>query len=195
MKPVPSDETSVSGMYPTIAADPYWAAHQMHMDRYQSYVNNFRRAITPYLRGGIGLMTRVIPVRDGSGIVSFRFGKDLPNIDMYSTTKIDIDDALREAHTRPAAHVPTIAGSFDDAGLGFHETPGAFSTPWEDPPLASKVDSRQWHRFEREVRALEPEQTAFLLAPDVIVIAKSKDASSAWGDEAAKEDVGAILRK
>jgi len=66
----------------------------MDKKKYQNYINNFRRRLTPYLKPGIGLTCNIYPSQDGGGILEFVMGKAVENDDTYKEISNSIGTAL-----------------------------------------------------------------------------------------------------
>jgi hypothetical protein len=49
----------------------------------QTYINNFRRYLAPYLKPGIGLHCTVHPSHAGGAVLEFRMGAQVENDDAY----------------------------------------------------------------------------------------------------------------
>lgn len=60
----------------------------------QTYVNNFRRRLSPYLKPGIGLSCNVHPAEEGGAILEFSFGPSLENDDDYQVASTTVSGAL-----------------------------------------------------------------------------------------------------
>jgi len=60
----------------------------------QSYINNFRRQISQYLRPGIGIECTAHPAQQGGGVLVFRFGIGVENIDDYKKATSSLSSAL-----------------------------------------------------------------------------------------------------
>jgi len=60
----------------------------------QTYVNNFRRRITPYLKPGIGLLCEINPADEGGAILEFSFAPSIENDDKYKTMSPSVSGAL-----------------------------------------------------------------------------------------------------
>lgn len=68
----------------------------MEKEKYQSYINNFRRRISPYLKQNIGIKCNVYPSKDGGGILEFTIGQNLENEDIYKDECESLGDALSQ---------------------------------------------------------------------------------------------------
>ncbi len=60
----------------------------------QTYVNNFRRRLSPHLKPGIGLSCNVHPAEEGGAILEFFLGTALENDDEYQVTSATVSGAL-----------------------------------------------------------------------------------------------------
>ena len=66
----------------------------------QSYINNFRRHLSPYLKPGIGLASKVFPAKSEGAILEFSLGPDVKNDDQYMPTEETVNAALRKIEQR-----------------------------------------------------------------------------------------------
>ena len=66
----------------------------------QGYVNNFRRHLSPYLKPGVGLACKVIPVKAEGAILDFSLGPDVKNEDQYLSTEDTVNAALKNIQQR-----------------------------------------------------------------------------------------------
>jgi hypothetical protein len=62
--------------------------------RIQTYINNFRRRLTPSLRPGIGLRCNVYPATSGGAVLVFRVGPNVENDDVYELASPTLGSAL-----------------------------------------------------------------------------------------------------
>lgn len=62
----------------------------------QSYINDFRRLLSRYLKPGIGLASTVYPAEADGAILEFTLGSDIRNDDEYRSTYKSVNDALPE---------------------------------------------------------------------------------------------------
>jgi len=60
----------------------------------QTYINNFRRRLAPFLRPGVGLKCLVHPVEVGGAILEFGIGPGIENDDVYQPQRQTIGRAL-----------------------------------------------------------------------------------------------------
>ncbi len=60
----------------------------------QTYVNNFRRRLSPHLKPGIGLSCYVHPAEEGGAILEFFLGPTLENDDKYQEVSTTVSGAL-----------------------------------------------------------------------------------------------------
>lgn len=68
----------------------------MNKNKYQTYINNFRRRLTPSLKPGIGLSCNIYPSSDGGGILEFIIGKAIENDDNYKPVSKNLGMALKK---------------------------------------------------------------------------------------------------
>lgn len=66
----------------------------MKKEKYQTYINNFRRRLTPSLKPGVGLSCNIYPVEDGGAILEFSLGKAFENDDIYKEVSKTLGAAL-----------------------------------------------------------------------------------------------------
>ncbi|MGY2295030.1 hypothetical protein ACW9H7_06080 [Pseudomonas yamanorum] len=66
----------------------------------QSYINNFRRKITPSLRPGVGVKCIVHPATTGGAILEFKFVKHGENEDHYKSNVQSLGKALATVNQR-----------------------------------------------------------------------------------------------
>lgn len=62
----------------------------------QSYINNFRRRISRYLKNGIGLQCTVYPSSAGGVLLVFQFGLASENDDEYKPVSSTLGSALSQ---------------------------------------------------------------------------------------------------
>lgn len=60
----------------------------------QTYINNFRRRLAPFLRPGLGLQCIVHPAVSGGAILEFRIGPSIENDDVHETPSPTLGRAL-----------------------------------------------------------------------------------------------------
>lgn len=72
----------------------------MNKDKYQTYINNFRRRLSPVLRPGVGLSCNVYPSVDGGAILEFSIGNASENDDKYMEVSSTIGGALTNIEQR-----------------------------------------------------------------------------------------------
>jgi len=60
----------------------------------QTYVNNFRRHLSPNLKPGVGVSCSVHPAEEGGAILEFSLGPSIENIDEYQETSATVSGAL-----------------------------------------------------------------------------------------------------
>ena len=61
----------------------------------QSYVNNFRRHISPYLKPGIGVTINIYPAREGGAVLEISMGQNITNDDQFKTVSLSANAALK----------------------------------------------------------------------------------------------------
>ena len=61
----------------------------------QMYVNNFRRALSPHLKSGVGVKSRIFPAEGEGAILEFEIGPELQNIDEYKDIASTVGIALK----------------------------------------------------------------------------------------------------
>jgi hypothetical protein len=64
--------------------------------KFQHYINNFRRWVTPTLRPGIGMQCFVRPTADEGAVLEFVFNENVENDDKYFPVTKTLNDALRQ---------------------------------------------------------------------------------------------------
>lgn len=72
----------------------------MNKNQIQSYINNFRRHITPFLRPGIGITCRIYPAKSGGAVLVFQLGTGLENDDLYQPESSSLGNALSKIEQR-----------------------------------------------------------------------------------------------
>jgi len=60
----------------------------------QTYVNNFRRRLSPHLKPGVGVSCSVHPAEEGGAIVEFSLGPSIENTDKYQNISTTVSGAL-----------------------------------------------------------------------------------------------------
>jgi hypothetical protein len=60
----------------------------------QQYINNFRRHFARYMRQGIGLACRVLPVISSGAILEFTIGPNISNSDAFEQPSETVNAAL-----------------------------------------------------------------------------------------------------
>ena len=60
----------------------------------QTYINNFRRLFSPYLKPGIGMRCIIYPAEQKGAILEFYLGPNEENNDIYLKTESSVNDAL-----------------------------------------------------------------------------------------------------
>lgn len=159
--------------------------------QYRAYVNNLRRALAPHLKSGIGLVARVLPTKDGAGVVTLAFGKELPNLDLYGSINQNLRESLKHVRDRS---VPYVADAYGDKLPYAGEiTFNRFNALQVD--LDERIAPEEWRHFENDAASLSENETAMLMAPHTVIIAKAMSEQRAWDEEAAKRDAKEILRK
>jgi hypothetical protein len=61
----------------------------------QSYINNFRRHLTPFLRPGIGVTVEVHPARQQGAILEIKLGPEVENDDEYLPDEDTVNAAIK----------------------------------------------------------------------------------------------------
>lgn len=61
----------------------------------QSYVNNFRRHIAPYLKPGIGLSFKIYPAQTEGAVLEVSIGQNIPNEDEFETVATSANAAVK----------------------------------------------------------------------------------------------------
>jgi len=80
----------------------------MDKNKYQKYINNFRRKLTPSLRPGVGLSCSIYPSKDGGAILEFRIGNASENDDEYKEVSESLGAAL--SHIEQSAFGGNLEG-------------------------------------------------------------------------------------
>ncbi|MDP8258934.1 MAG: hypothetical protein P9L90_05890 [Candidatus Aadella gelida] len=70
------------------------------LEKIQSYINNFRRHIAPYLKPGIGLSCKVYPVTSAGAILEFTIGPSKNNNDNFESLSETVNDVLERVPQR-----------------------------------------------------------------------------------------------
>lgn len=60
----------------------------------QTYVNNFRRRLSPHLKQGVGVSCNVHPAEEGGAILEFSLGPSIENTDEYHEISTTVSGAL-----------------------------------------------------------------------------------------------------
>ncbi len=60
----------------------------------QTYVNNFRRRLSPHLKPGVGVSCSVHPAEEGGAILEFSLGPSIENTDKYQEISTTVSGAL-----------------------------------------------------------------------------------------------------
>ena len=68
----------------------------MNKPQIQSYINNFRRRLAPFLRPGIGVQCSIYPATPGGAILAFKLGPAVENDDVYEPTSASLGKALSQ---------------------------------------------------------------------------------------------------
>lgn len=66
----------------------------------QSYINNFRRHLSPYLKPNIGLSCNVYPAESDGAILEFTIGPGVVNVDNFNVNEATVNDALTKIPQR-----------------------------------------------------------------------------------------------
>jgi hypothetical protein len=61
----------------------------------QSYVNNFRRHMSPYLKPGIGLSFKIHPAQEEGAVLEVSIGQNIPNEDHFESLTTSANAALK----------------------------------------------------------------------------------------------------
>jgi hypothetical protein len=61
----------------------------------QSYINNFRRHISRFLKPGVGLSCKVYPAKGEGAVVEFTLGPNVPNEDKFDSSYDTVNTALK----------------------------------------------------------------------------------------------------
>jgi len=72
----------------------------MDKDKFQIYINNFRRRLTPSLKPGVGLSCNIYPSEDGGAILEFNIGNASENDDDYKEVSASLGSALSNIKQR-----------------------------------------------------------------------------------------------
>jgi hypothetical protein len=78
----------------------------------QSYVNNFRRHISPYLKPGIGLSFKIYPAQEGGAVLEVSIGQNIPSEDQFKSVATSANAALRDVPQK------MVAGNIDAIKFG-----------------------------------------------------------------------------
>jgi len=84
----------------------------MKNEKYQKYINNFRRRLARHLRPGIGISCDIFPSEDGGAILEFKLGDGLENDDRYQALSPSIGTALTKVNQR------AFSGNFGSMRFG-----------------------------------------------------------------------------
>ena len=60
----------------------------------QSYINNFRRHLSPYLKPSVGLSCKAYPAKGEGAIFEFTIGLGIANDDEFMPIEVTVNDAL-----------------------------------------------------------------------------------------------------
>jgi hypothetical protein len=72
----------------------------MNKPQIQSYINNFRRRLAPFLRAGIGVQCSIYPALPGGAVLVFQLGPDAENDDVYKASSPSLGSALAKIEQR-----------------------------------------------------------------------------------------------
>lgn len=72
----------------------------MNKQKYQRYINNFRRRLTRFLKPGMGLLCNIYPSDDGGAILEFIIGLNKANDDIYMKSNKSLGSALSNIEQR-----------------------------------------------------------------------------------------------
>ncbi len=78
----------------------------------QTYINNFRRHVAPFLRPGIGMSCRVFPVRSEGAVLEFSLDPDAKNEDQYMPIEETVNAVLKKIEQR------MVGGNIDAIKFG-----------------------------------------------------------------------------
>jgi hypothetical protein len=60
----------------------------------QSFINNFRRHIAPFLKPNVGLTCKIFPVKQGGAILELTIGVGIANDDLFESVTSNVSEAL-----------------------------------------------------------------------------------------------------
>jgi hypothetical protein len=86
----------------------------------QSYVNNFRRKLSPYLTSGVGVACTVYPSTAPGAVLEFSLGKGQQNADHFARPRANVNASLDT--------IPQTAFT-DSTGLSFSGTSMVIEAP------------------------------------------------------------------
>lgn len=66
----------------------------MNLKKYQAYINNFRRRLTPSLKPNVGILCNIYPTINGEAILEFIIDSGIENDDNYNEESENIGIAL-----------------------------------------------------------------------------------------------------
>jgi hypothetical protein len=61
----------------------------------QTYINNFRRHLSPHLKPGIGLSCKAYPVVDEGAVLEFTIGENISNSDQFEQNYESVNAVLK----------------------------------------------------------------------------------------------------
>ena len=115
----------------------------MNKPQIQSYVNNFRRRLAPFLRPGIGVQCSIYPALAGGAVLVFQLGPAVENDDVYKATSSSLGNALSQIEQR------AFGGNIENFHFGGTNTilegdklifiKDGNSTEWSDQAAAKDV--------------------------------------------------------
>ena len=90
----------------------------MNKPQIQSYINNFRRRLAPFLRAGIGVQCSIYPAISGGAVLVFHLGPGTENDDVYKASNPSLGSALAKIEQR-AYFSPSWTAFQADRGRDF----------------------------------------------------------------------------
>ena len=72
----------------------------MNKPQIQSYINNFRRRLAPFLRPGIGVQCSIYPATPGGAVLVFQLGPGVENDDIYKPESATLGKSLAQIEQR-----------------------------------------------------------------------------------------------
>lgn len=68
--------------------------NHLRRERFQSYINNFRKFLSAYIKPGLGVKCLVRPAREGGAVLIFELGEYEGNQDLYKMPALSLGKAL-----------------------------------------------------------------------------------------------------